>query len=72
MGTIIPIILILLLVVAAYCIYQLIRNELVYNIRLRWIDKSDNRWYKYSYNQMFDPSPGNWFGLNWPHDSLYK
>jgi len=57
---------------ALYCVYQIVRDEAVYNIRHNWIYSEDKRWYKYTYNYMHDPSKHNWFGLRFPKDSHFK
>lgn len=56
-----------------YCIYQLIRNEVVCRILMKWIKDSDDRFYKYDYNDdMFYPSKSNWYGLKFPLDKDFK
>ena len=57
---------------SSYCFYQIARTEKVYKIRINWIDTKDSRYPKYTYNEMFIPSPSNWFGLKYPNDSQFK
>ena len=66
------IIIILLVLAALYCGYQLLRNEQVYKIKLGWIYNRDPRNDKYSYDYMFWPSSSNFFGLQWPKDKNFK
>lgn len=54
-----------------YCAYQLIRNEMVCKIRVKWIYSNDKRYYKYSYDYMFEPHKHNWYGLKLPFDSSF-
>jgi hypothetical protein len=51
-----------------YYYYQERRNNEVYKIRNKWVHKDDERWEKYSYDEMYDPSPLNWYGLKWPKE----
>lgn len=55
-----------------YCLYQLVRNEAVFNIRSKWINYDDLRWHYYSYDEMFKPNISNWFGLRFPRDKHFK
>jgi len=62
----------LLLLFLIYAVYQLIHNSAVYKIRIKWIN--ENRWsiyYKYTYDEMFDPNKSNWYGLKFPKESDY-
>lgn len=61
----------LLVPVLIYCFYQLVRNHAVYRIRKKWILSDDERWYKYSYEFMFDRSKHNWHGIKFPRESDY-
>lgn len=54
-----------------YCLYQLLRNQKVYEIRIKWIRTQDKRYGKYSYSEMFVQSAKNWFGFRWPKDEHY-
>ena len=58
--------------VFVYGVLQLVRNQVVYNIRHKWIYNSDERWHIYSYDYMFNPKKHNWFGLRWPKEKHYK
>lgn len=55
-----------------YCLYQLVRNDKIYHIRINWIDTDDKRRDKYSYDEMFRPNKHNWFGLKYPNEKQYK
>jgi hypothetical protein len=55
-----------------YCLYQLVRNRAVYRIRIKWINNNDERWEKYTYDEMFDPNPSNLFGLKFPNEKHYN
>lgn len=76
MTTIIVVILIGALILSFlalfYCLFQLLRNEAVYRIRIHWIDEDDSRHDKYSYDEMFSANKSNWFGLRWPCDKHFK
>ena len=52
--------------------YQLKRNNDVYEIRLKWIESNDKRYYQYSYEEMFLPSFRNFYGLKSLTESDYK
>lgn len=60
---------IILVLVLIYCVYQLIRNQKVYEIRLGWINKGDPRFDKYTYEDMVNPSFKNWLGLKFPNEN---
>lgn len=60
------------LVAILYCIYQLGRNQEIFNIRIKWIDDDDLRHEKYTYESMLWPNRNNWFGLKYPKDKDYK
>jgi streptogramin lyase len=64
-------ILVILVLLAISCLYQLLRNHMVFNIRRIWITTNDDRWDTYSYMTMFLPSKHNWYGLKLPKDSDY-
>lgn len=53
-------------------VYELLRNNEVYHIRTKWIETSDNRHSKYTYQDMYLPSGDNWYGLKFPRDSDFK
>lgn len=55
-----------------YTFYQLARNNEVYNIRCKWADEDDRRRRDYTYDEMFDLSPKNLYGLKWPKESDFK
>lgn len=55
-----------------YCFYQLMRNNKVYSIRSKWLEKGDSRYNKYTYSKMMDPNRSNLYGLEWPKESNYK
>ena len=54
-----------------YGVYQILRNEAIYQIRTKWNIEDDRRWYKYSYDYMHSPSKQNWYGLKWPRESNF-
>lgn len=62
----------ILLLALFYVIYQLIRNNAVFKIRRKWRDRGDCRWYKYSYEDMYDPKKENYFGLQYPKEKYFK
>lgn len=62
---------IILVLVIIYGFYQLARNQKVYRIRINWIKDKDFRFYKYTYNDMFEPSLKNWLGFKFPSESDY-
>lgn len=49
-------------------LYEILRNNRVYHIRVKWIQTSDNRCYKYTYQDMYFPSMDNWYGLKYPKE----
>lgn len=55
-----------------YTVYQFSRNNAVYSIRIKWLDDGDRRFFKYTYNEMFNPSKDNMFGLKLPKDVDFK
>jgi len=55
-----------------YSVYQLFRNDAVLSINLHWIATDDDRFDKYTYDEMFKPSKSNWFGIRYPKDSHFK
>ena len=63
--------LVVLILGLIYWIYQLIRNEMVYRIRIKWINSNDKRHDIYSYDYMFEPHKRNWYGLKLPLDSHF-
>lgn len=54
-----------------YSFYQLARNEAVYKIRVKWIWSNDERYPKYTYDEMLDPNKNNWYGLKYPKDESF-
>lgn len=61
-----------LIVFCLYIVLQMHRNNMICDIRIRWIRSGDSRFDKYSYNEMLFPSLSNNFGLKIPKDSDYK
>lgn len=59
-------------VITLYIVYQMVRNEVIFKIRMNWTDTRDKRWYKYSYGYMLDPRKHNWYGLKYPRDNHFK
>lgn len=70
--TIILLLIILLVLSIIYGFYQLARNEEIYNIRRKWGNDNDVRWYRYSYQKMQNPNKNNWFGLRYPKEKHFK
>ena len=71
MKTICEIFLYFSVLVFIYSVYQLVRNEFVYRIRIKWIQKDDIRHNQYSYGRMFGPSKHNYFGFQFPTDKAF-
>jgi len=55
-----------LVLALVYCVYQLVRNIRISEIRQEWIIERDEKFNKYTHEQMFLPSFSNWFGLKFP------
>lgn len=56
-----------------YLVYQIIRNEKVYRIRMVWLgDSNFSKLERYSYEYMYVPSKHNWWGLKYPTKSNFK
>lgn len=55
-----------------YILYQMLRNNEVYSIRIDWIITNDKRFDKYSYDEMFNPSKKNYYGLRYPRDKHFN
>jgi len=51
-----------------YGIYQILRNEKVFQIRVSWIENRDTRRQEYTYGEMFNPTMHNLFGLKFPNE----
>jgi hypothetical protein len=62
----------LFILASLYFKLNLKRIDEVYKIRTKWIDTSDYRYYKYTYDQMLRPSSKNLFGLKMPKESDFK
>lgn len=70
---IIEAVLIICLLVILYAVLQMIRNEMIYRIRKRWIEQDNyERWFSISYDAMWTPCRKNWFGLKLPKDKDFK
>ncbi len=54
-----------------YFIYQLLRNDKVYRIRINWKLNDDYRYAYFSYESMLFPNKKNWFGLKYPEDNHF-
>lgn len=77
MNSILAIIFISLAVVSCilllYSLYQLCRNEKVYQIQMKWLDNDEfDRLNKHSYDYMMDANKKNWFGLKYPNEKDYE
>lgn len=61
-----------------YLCYQLIRNEVIYKIMMKWIKEDDERCVTYFekhpnlYEDVFLPNKKNWYGFRYPKDSHFK
>lgn len=56
-----------------YNILQMIRNEMVFKIRMKWTNEGDyKKWLKYSYDKMLKPNKQNWYGLKLPKEKDFK
>lgn len=65
--------LLLPLIICVYFVYQLIRNQKVYNIRIKWLRNDElDRHMRYTYNEMMDPNKKNWYGLKFPNEKDYQ
>lgn len=62
----------LLLLALIYSVYQTYRNYAVYNIIIKWINDSDNRYHLYTYEYMMEANKHNWYGLTFPKESQYE
>lgn len=69
METVGLIILTVLVLVIIYFFYQLARNQKVFKIRMNWIITNNPKFYKYTYDYMFEPGFRNWLGLKFPSES---
>lgn len=66
------IVMIVLGILLLYYFYQWARNDRVYRIRIKWLNNDDARYPQYSYDEMYNPSKKNWFGLKFPKDKHFK
>ncbi len=64
--------LICMVVLFFYVVYQLLRNDAIFKLRVNWSLNSDERYGKYTYYGMFFPSLANWLGMRYPMDKHYK
>lgn len=61
----------ILITIAIYYIYQMLRSEAVFLIRSRWIESNNDNWDKYTYQYMLDPKRHNWYGLKFPKEKHF-
>lgn len=61
----------ILILIAIYYIYQMLRNKIIFLIRKRWIENNDDNWHKLTYQYMLDPKRHNWYGLKFPKEKHY-
>ena len=63
---------ILILVSAAFSLYQISRSDEVFDIRCAWIGNGDwDKLRKYSWKYMFKPNKHNWYGFKYPKETDY-
>ena len=68
----IDLVIVFTLLVLFYCLYQILRNNKVYNIRTKWTSQRSELWYKYTYDEMYIPSRKNWYGFKYPNEKDFK
>ena len=61
----------LVVIAQIYILYQMIRNNKVLKIRLKWIADKDPRIEQYSYSKMNRASKKNWLGLIYPNENQF-
>ena len=61
--------LIVLCYICVWALFGLVRNNRVYNIRIKWINTTDKRHDKYTYDSMLKLNRKNRFGWKIPKDS---
>ena len=64
--------LIVLCYILVWALFGLVRNNRVYNIRIKWINTTDKRHDKYTYDSMLKINRKNWFGWKLPKDSDFS
>jgi len=55
-----------------YFLYQIIRIQRIFKIRMKWIKDGDRRYDTCSHKYMADPNKDNWYGFRLPMDKHYK
>lgn len=55
-----------------YNIRQFPRIDAVYDIRVKWIHINDDRYYKYTFDEMLEANKQNWYGLKIPKEEDFK
>ena len=55
-----------------YLIYQRHRCDAIMGIFYLWIIKQDPRYFDYTFEEMYNPTLKNWFGLKWPREKDFK
>jgi len=53
-------------------IFGFVRNEAVFNIRIRWVYNSDPRHRLYSYEEMYNSSRYNKYGFRVPKQEMFN
>lgn len=54
-----------------YINLQLKRNKEVFNIMCKWRNTNDDRYMRYSYDDLYQPNRKNWYGLRMPKEEHY-
>ena len=75
MKTTLIIFLIITLFFSFVCIFGIIYSSIqikrvnrVYKIREKWINSNNNKYGKYSYDDMLKGNTNNWIGIKWPEE----
>ena len=71
--------LIITLFVVIICIFGIIYSSIqikrvnrVYKIREKWIDSHNNKYEKYSYDDMLKGNKNNWYGIKMPKEEDFN
>ena len=71
--------LIITLLFSVVCIFGIIYSSIqikrvnrVYKIREKWIDSHNNKYGKYSYDDMLKGNKNNWYGIKMPKEEDFK
>lgn len=61
--------LVILIFLVNYALYQNVRNVKIHSIRVKWILEDNPKYRKYSFDDMRRPSLKNWFSLKFPTEN---